>query len=41
MFKKSQKILFSSVAIPIYVTDSKKKVQKKINIVSKLIYDSL
>ena len=40
MFKKSQKILFSSVAIPIYVTDSKKKVQK-INIVSKLIYDSL
>ncbi len=41
MFKKSQKILFSSVAIPIYVNDSKKKVQKKINIVSKLIQESL
>lgn len=41
MFKKSQKILFRSVAIPIYVTDSKKKVQKKINIISKLIHESL
>ncbi len=41
MFKKSQNILFRSVAIPIYVTDSKKKVQKKINIISKLIHESL
>ena len=41
MFKKSQKILFSSVAIPIYVSDSKKKVQKKIETISKLIDASL